>query len=421
MNLKQGDKILFILAVLLLAVVLVFKIASGGGAARMKRVNLVFTQLKESEWGEAGISSLIEEYEKLHPEVSIRQNLKSYDEILNTEAAAGSAAALAGETEDIIVMEGRYLAEFIGAGTFGSLDSYLHSETPLEEWVLPLVSSMDVLFYNINILKAAGFDRPPQDRAEFLRYVQAVSDNSSGDGKGGNDKGGPNKKYGAALALNPADSRGVYRDVFSWIWAAGALLVHDGVPDFSDKQAGDTLAFLAQLDKGGLLAPNSFTVTGKQRLDEFAAGKIAMMTGSVQDIAKVKDRMKDPFGITLIPGPANYTGKPAFGLSVWYAGISRKSEHPDEAWAFLLYLRENGVAIAEQIRAVPGSLPREGFIAPYIGSDPYYSKAGDMYEAADLVQELTAVPGIRELEKVVREELAKMFAKNQETAIQKKQ
>jgi multiple sugar transport system substrate-binding protein len=220
----------------------------------------------------------------------------------------------------------------------------------------------------------------------------------------------------------------VYRDILSWIWAAGASVVRDGAGtnggafDFSDKPVADTLAFLAQLDREGLLAPHSFTVTGEQRLNEFTAGKIAMMTGSIRDIAKVRERMKDgSFGVTLIPGPAGYTGKPVFGLSVWYAGIGRKSGHPDEAWAFLFYLRENSAVLAEQIRAVPGGLPREGFIAPYIESDPYYSKVRDMYEAADLVQELTAVPGIRELEKAVREELAKMFAESQGPVIQKKQ
>jgi multiple sugar transport system substrate-binding protein len=416
MNIKQGDKIIFILALGLLAAVLVFKIGSGG-AAKKEKVNLVFTQLRESEWGEGGLSSLIEEYEKLRPGVRIRQNLKSYDEILDEAGAAEAAAA----GPDIIAMDGRYLAEFIEAGIFSSLDSYLHSETPLEEWVLPLVSSMDVLFYNIDMLKAAGFDRPPRDRAEFLRYAQAVSDDSGG------GKGGPNKKYGAALALSPADPRGVCQDIFSWIWAAGALVLPGAAintpraaPDFSSKPAADTLAFLAQLDREGLLAPQSFTATRQQRLDEFTAGKIAMMTGSVRDIARARERMKDgSFGITLIPGPAGYTGKPVFGLSVWYAGIGR-SEHPDEAWAFLLYLRENSVMLAEQIRAVPGSLSREGFIAPYIGSDPYYSKAWDMYEATDLVQELTAAPGIRELEKAVRDKLEKKFAEGQGSAIQKK-
>ncbi|GHV89740.1 sugar ABC transporter substrate-binding protein [Spirochaetia bacterium] len=407
MNIKKGDKILLVLAVFLLAAGLVFRIGFRG-AAKAKRVNLVFTQLRESAWGEDGLNSLIEEYEKLHPEVKIRQEIRGYDEIraISTDAAGEETAG-----PDLIAMEGRYLAEFIKAKTFSSLDSYLHSETPLEEWVLPLVSSMDVLFYNIDILKTAGFDRPPRNRAEFLLYAQTVS--------GG--KRGADKQYGAALALGPAENRGMYRDVFSWIWASGALLTREGVPDTGSKQVADTLAFLAQLNREGLLAPKSFDATGPQRLDEFAAGKIAMMTGSVQDIARVRDRMKEgSFGVTLIPGPADYAGKPVFGLSVWYAGIRAGGKHPDEAWAFLLYLRENGVTIAEQIRAVPGSLPREGFIAPYIGSDPYYSKAWDMYEAADLVQELTGFPKVRELETSVREELVKLFAAALTTA-QKRQ
>ncbi|GHV86902.1 sugar ABC transporter substrate-binding protein [Spirochaetia bacterium] len=414
MNIKRSDKILIILIILLIAAALVFRIGfrsggnSQGGAAKTEKVNLVFTQPQESEWDENLISSLIEEYETLHPEVSIRWQPLTYNELRDARTAiaaadtAGTEFAAEGRSSlpDIIVMEGPYLAEFIEAETFRSLAAYLPPETPIEEWALPLVSSMDVLFYNIDILKAAGFDRPPRDRREFLRYAQAVSN--------GNE--GPAKKYGAALALGPAEIRGVYRDVFSWIWAAGARLIRDGAPDLDDRQVKDTLAFLAQLNREGCLAPQSFIATGAERLDEFAAGKIAMMTGSVQDIARVREGMEDgSFGVTLIPGPAGYAGKPIFGLSVWYAGISRRSEHPDEARNFLFYLREKGALIAEQIRAVPGS---NGQAAPYITEDPFYAKVWDMYEAADLVQELAAFPKTRELENAVREELVKLFAEN---------
>ncbi|GHU91674.1 sugar ABC transporter substrate-binding protein [Spirochaetia bacterium] len=406
MKIKKGDLVILILIVVLIAAGLLIRngVKSGGGA-KTKRVDLVFTQLKESEWEEGALSSLIEEYEGLHPEVSIREQPQGYDEIMAASAAAwaGEAEAAVKETgPDILVMDGRYLSEFIKAEMFGSLETYIHSETPLEKQALPLFSSMDVLFYNIDILKAAGFDKPPRDRREFLAYAQGVSKGNDGAGQ-----------YGAALALSPADARGVYRDVLSWIWAAGAAVTKDGAPDFSGRAITDTLAFLAQLEKEGLLAPQSFTATGAQRLEEFAGGKIAMMIGSVQDIAKVSEKMQDgAFGITVIPGPADNALKPVFGLSTWYAGIGAGSKHPAEAWAFLLYLRENSGRLAEQIRAVPGS----GADAVYITAESLYAKAWDMYEAADPVQELTAFPKIRELESAVREELAKLFADGQSSA-----
>jgi multiple sugar transport system substrate-binding protein len=416
MSMKRTDMVLCIIAILLIAAGLVFRSRSvsgaGGGRTKIERVNLVFTQLRESELGEGAIAALIEEYEKLHPEISIIQQPRSYDEILDASTAAitveaETASRGSGFSQDapadIIAMDGRYLAEFIKTG-FASLAPYLTPATPLEEWAIPLVSSIDVLFYNIDILKAAGFDRPPRNRAEFLRYAQAVSGGGTGAGK----------KYGAALALSPEDPRGIYRDVFSWIWASGALLIHGGAPEFGGSRITDTLSFLAQLNQEGLLAPQSFTATGQRRLDEFAAGKIAMMVGSVGDIAALSGRMgAGAFGVTLIPGPADYAGKPVFGLSVWYAGISRRSGHPREAWAFLLYLRENSARLAEQIRAVPGS---SGSAAPYIESDPQYSKVWDLYEAADVVQEFTAFPKTRELENAVRDELAWMFAEHQSAA-----
>jgi multiple sugar transport system substrate-binding protein len=260
---------------------------------------------------------------------------------------------------------------------------------------------MDLLFYNIDLLKEVGFERPPGTRADYLLYAQALR-----------RKGENTGVYGSALGLSPEDSRGVYRDIFSWIWASGILLVQDGKLDFNGRSLNAALDFLAALEKDGLLAPGSFEKTGNQRLTEFTNGKIGMMIASVRDIPQVQEKMGDSFGITRIPEPETYSGKPIFGLSAWYGGISRQSPRQDQAWTFLLFLKENSDLLTEQLQTVPGN----GESASFRPEDPLYSKAWDIYEGADLVQELLGFPGEKILEEAMRRELEVMFRENRDAA-----
>jgi multiple sugar transport system substrate-binding protein len=286
-----------------------------------------------------------------------------------------------------------------------SLNSYIRTENGVDLRAIPLVSFMDMLFYNIELLKDAGFDRPPKTRDEFLAFAKAVS-------QAGISGAGP---YGAALGLSPGDPQALRRDVFSWIWAAGGepgSLEQDTAPVFGSRIAADILVFLAQLNKDESLAPGSFEKTGAERLDEFAAGKIALIIASVKDIPLLRKKMGDTaFGATAIPGPA-LPGKTGLALSSIYAGISAASVHPDESWNFLLFLAEKSPAFSAKFKAVPGSFPgifpdpnNTAAAEDYISNDPLYSKARDIFESAELVQGYAGQFHNEEFERRAREEL----------------
>jgi len=237
------------------------------------------------------------------------------------------------------------------------------------QWALPLMSFMDLLFYNIDILQAANFDRPPKTRAEFLAAARAVVR--------ANER--QNAVYSFALDL----SQGPRRNIYPWIWAAGGEItthVSNEQPVLS-RAALDTIAFFGQLHSEGLLYPGP--ETGARQMAEFAEGKIAMITGSARDIAFLQ-RHSLNFGITAIPGTTQ--GKNRLGLSQIYAGISSDCALPDEAWNFLSFIAENGPVLAETLTAIPGSLPA-AFPGDYIVKNPLYSKAWDIFEAAEIVDD----------------------------------
>jgi multiple sugar transport system substrate-binding protein len=389
-NIKKLDRYLFIAAVLVLSGFTAVRLA-GKVLDKNQKITLSFTQFLDRGLGDDTLASLIAEFEERNPGIRIRVDPRPHAE--QNQPGAGEPPKKGENPAGVLIFDEGLINAFLQRDLLVSLNPYVQSGPDSDQRVIPLISFMDLLFYNIDLLKAAGFDRPPKTRAEFLDRAKAL----------------PAGVYGAALALSPEDRRGIRRDVFSWIRAAGAPVFRDGRPDFQSRAVTETLDFLGRLNREGLLSPGTFTKTGAQKTGEFARGRVAMMIGSMEDIPFLREQMGDSaFGVTLIPGPAGYAGKPVIGPSFWYAGISSSCKHPDEAWTFLAFLAEKSPLLAAQARAVPGSGHSPG---NYIEEDPLYSKAWDIYEAADVVRDFP--PGFSrtdDLETILREELAALFA-----------
>jgi multiple sugar transport system substrate-binding protein len=391
---KKFERRLFAAALIVLGVLAVFGLlAQRAGPGRK---TLSFTHFLGESLDRETLVSLVREFEDRNPNIRIR---------LDRERGGGAGEnAGPGFSADIVVFDEGRINAFVRQGLLAALDPYIRpdqSAAAPDQRALPLVSFMDLLFYNVDALRAAGFDRPPKTRAEFLACARAAG--------GGTD--GAAGVFGAALAFSPEDPRGIRRDFFSWIWAAGFSLVREGKADFSARPVTEALEFLRRLNAEGLLSPGAFDKTGAEKAEEFASGKIAMMIGSVEDLPYIRTRLGDrAFGITLIPGPEDYAGRPVIGPSQWYAGISAGCPSPDEAWAFLAFLAEKSPFLAAQVRAVPGADASGGGPGDYIRKDEFYSKAWDIYEAAEVIQEFSGFPGGDELETIIREELALLFS-----------
>ena len=256
-----------------------------------------------------------------------------------------------------------------------------------------LVSFMDLLFYNIDILTEAGFDRPPKTRQEFLAFAAAVSGETAG----------------AALSLSPADRQALSRDIFSWIWAGGGNLL-----SVNNRAFIADLNFFGALNSGGALAPRVFDTTGDQRLREFAAGRIAMMIASTRAIPYLRDKMGDgAFGITTIPASGG-AGKYSVCLSGIYAGLSVNCEYPAEAYSFLEFLAEKSPLFCAHLKAVPGMVS-DLIPGDYVKGDPFYSKAWDIFESSAIVEGFSGKPGAQEYENAFMEEI-RIFLETGRTA-----
>jgi len=368
-NGRQVNIFLFITALAVLALAVIFALfAAGkprGTAGGAKRTNISISPQCIDLFGMDTISALIQEFEDQNPGLRI--------------LTADQKAALDTGGCDIV---------FFDDGAFRSLinDSYINTVT--------LVSFMDVFVYNIDILKAANCDRPPKTRAEFLTAARAVADIN---------KVSPGQKTVSAFALglSQADTAALRRDFYPWVWMNGGDINSIEI----SRQVADIISFFGLLNREGLLSPGTFEKTGTQRLEEFAEGKIAMMTASMRDITFLRSNGIN-FDITAIPASA--PGKNRLGLSNIYAGINGDCALPDEASIFLDFIVEKSHILAEALGAVPGSFPNI-FSGEYIAQDPLFSKAWDIFQMADIVEYKPEEPLEEEVNRIIREKLAEAF------------
>jgi ABC-type glycerol-3-phosphate transport system substrate-binding protein len=329
-----------------------------------QRINITISPQGRILFGDETLNALIREFEEQNPGLRIQ--------------------VAPDEQADIVF--------FDDSGLNGlANNAYLHVET--------LVSFMDLFFYNIDILKTVKLDRPPKTRAEFLAAARAVAKS---------DTNPPRQEevFPFALGLDPSDPMALRRDFYPWVWTNGGGIPPLGTSEENEKlprPLTEIIAFFEQLNREELLAPETFEKTGTQRLKEFAEGKIAMITASARDISFVHNNANGiTFGITTIPSTSQ--GKTRMGLLYIYAGINSACTIPDEAGIFLKFIAEKSQVLAEALGAVPGSFPI-AFPGEYIVEDPLYSKAWDIFEAADIVEYKPSQLFEAEIDRIIREKL----------------
>lgn len=370
---------------------------------KAKQITLLLSSNSLDLFGSELTEILLQEFNENNPDIIIRYNEED-------------------EAADILIFDDGGFNAYIDAGALADLTVYYYHKEEIDEsenyqfdisaheavqFAIPLVSFMNMLFYNIDILTAVDFVNPPRTRSDFLSYARTVSRRNL-----------PAADIsGAAIGLNPEDRQSLSRDIFSWIWAAGGNFWSEGErPAFNVRSMTNDLTFFGTLNREGLFAPEIFLRTGSQQIEEFANGKIAMMIASTRVIPYLRKKMGDSaFGITTIPD-AGTGGRYNISLSSIHTGISADSLHPEEAWRFIEFIAGKSALLCAELQAVPGSMFN---LIPgdYVKDDPFYSKAWDIFEASQIVQGFSGKPDGQEYETIFFEEL-RIFLEGSRTAQQ---
>ncbi|MDR2864039.1 MAG: extracellular solute-binding protein [Spirochaetaceae bacterium] len=353
------DKIIFVSA---LAVLLIALCLSPKEIFRITNTNLVLSLSFERLIEEDGFKEIIREFEGQNRTVSVK---------------------ISNGNPDIMI--------------FDPLFRETSCENQQIEDERTLVSGIIPLFYNISLLKRAGFDRPPKDREAFLSVCRKFKqDAGAAYAKG---------KYPFSFSDN------IFYSVLPWFYAAGLRENNGESFNWTSRTAIETFSFLNTLNKEGLVDPASLENSQAIILDDFLAGKSAMMIRPVSDLKRIKKtKVPEDFNISTIPYPAEYKGKPVFNMSVLHIAVASDSIHKDQALLFVSFLEENRNKLAALTGIIPGSVSgtvsREQLSAD---KDPVLEKARILFEAADIIDDSKEFKEAENFERVFKDELKKMW------------
>ncbi|MCL2374032.1 MAG: extracellular solute-binding protein [Treponema sp.] len=368
---KLGDNVLFAigLAVLITAIIYSWHRRDREPAA----ANIVFAQWWQEDLQANTLQNIIAEFELIHQGIRVILAEQSYEDLrfdLFNPARSGEGQD---PRPDVIALDALWVPKLLEMNVIESPQA-------------PILSFIYVLYYNVEILAAAGLTRPPRTRTEFLAAARAVH----ADGQA------------AALGFAAGTPRGVFDSAYPWIWAAGAQLMRDRNPVAAAAPITQSLAFLASLNNEGLIAPNVFSADRKEMLDDFISGRTAFMIAPTKYIALAREHMGDEnFSITAVPVLDNQAGQPFFASVEWTAGVYSGSAHPEAAQAFAAFLARSARAISYH---AGGSVPASPV------PDPLYSKVWEIALAGETAEDFSGIAGEYDLEEIFREELISLFA-----------
>lgn len=271
--------------------------AAGGAGSPVDNVTITtpqevtFWHVSTQTQGE-NLQKMVDQFNSTHPNIKVKAEFAgNYTDIRKKILAAVTA----GTTPDVAVAYPNQVAEYANAGKIVALDDYINSAkygfSPADVKDLyaaflavdrnptqgnKLMSlrtspSMEVMFYNIDMLKSLGFDgTPPKTWDDFAKMCKAAQ------AKG---------KKGYAISVSASTLAG-------WIFSRGGdVISSDGkTPMLTSKEAVDSLTWLKDLVDNGCAYQIAQAYADQT---DFANGNVLFTFGSTAGLPYYRDAIQD--------------------------------------------------------------------------------------------------------------------------------
>lgn len=279
----------------------------------------------------AALEQFAAEYNAMQSEINIVCTYISREELMKQY----TIGAVSGELPDIGMVDSPDMASYISLGVFEDITPEMKEWADLSQFYEgPLSSCMDsdgniygipnnsnclALAYNVDMLKAAGFDNPPATWEEFEKVCEAVSKPDEG-------------IFGYSMCAIGTEE-GTFQFI-PWLYGAGASVTKTSSPE-----AAQALDFLAGLVNKGYMSKEVVNWTQGDAYNAFCAGKAAMMESGTWQIATFDKDINGAFEYKIALLPKNgETGNYATVIGGENFGVCAGSEARDECIKFLQYM-----------------------------------------------------------------------------------
>lgn len=387
----MNKKILIIGGIVLAVLIIVLIIVLSSGGKKDDGTNTPSNTITLQYWGlwepEAVMKPLITKFENANPGIKIQYTQKTftqYEQNVFTRIEQGATAQT--PAPDIFRMNNTWLPKFQKylypmPASIMSTQQFSDTFYPTavsdltgndgKIYAMPLEIDGLVLFYNKKMLKDAGYDTPPTD---WDTFIEAAKKMTKTDGSG--------KITTAGAALGSAKNIKHSVDIMNLIFLQNNVEILNS--------AQDTVTLNTTRGQTAITFYSDFTNKHKtwssdlrSDLEMFYSGNLAMFFGpSWRAFDIIQSAPSLEFGMAKVPQIPN---NPEVNYAMYWAeAVSKRSEHPAEAWKFIKFLSEN----TQQKQFFQSSMENgmRAFGEPYsrvdlkteISGNPYLSAIADM-------------------------------------------
>lgn len=279
------------------------------------------------------LKEMVARFERENPEIKIELvGMGNYDAL--AQKLLGAVAVKSPPT--IAQMYENWTSQLHAAGQLEYLEDYIRGPNGLtneeladiypgilenNRWdekilTLPFNKSVPVYYYNVEMLRQAGYDSFPRTWSEFRKMCKKLVRRK------------PDGSISTWATANGTD-----------IWIFGSMLFQregrflrqeDGEPEFNSQLGVEILSFQVNLIlKDSVQTPAS----GRNPMEDFLMGRIATLTGSSTWRAPIVGEEKFPVGMAPIP----FEGQPAAIIYGTNIGMFKKASQAEKnaAWQFI--------------------------------------------------------------------------------------
>jgi len=379
----------------------------GGGvvgvpsAAPAQVVTIKYLEWITPQVGEPAMKSIIDAFQQAHPDIQVERITMPFGPVHDKVIVLNAAKDL----PDVINMNLPWTIEFARAGILEPLNSYLRQadaawvhqlvKAPMMPWkgnvyLLPLTSIPFVLFYNTDLLHAAGYSAPPRTWDEWRAMAVKMTIPAQ-------------HQYGMAGTLaDKSPYNGAAQEVYPLIYQQGAMTLKNGRANINSPQAVKAVQFFVDLvNKYRVYAPGTLTNMESDKVEAFAAGQIGFMVENVAFVSTLRSRNAN-LHFAVAPLPKGVTT--GTRLTGWNLGLSAQSAHKAAAWAFMQYLTspQTNATLAAAAQQLPGNLAAT---YPAMLSDPMLKVAAAVMKDPRVMAEDAVTPQYTDLQRILVEHL----------------
>jgi multiple sugar transport system substrate-binding protein len=307
--------------------------------------------MKQASYQEGDVQAMTDEFMAANPGVNVELDFVSYEALhdkIVTAAASGAG------TYDVVLMDCIWPAEFASAGFIVDVTDRLSEEMMADifpgaleavtyqgrRYGMPWVNDVLYFYYNDAMLAEAGFDAPPKTWTEVREMSMAAKEQGLVEY--------PFIEYfqqdeGLTIAYS------YYLQAFG-----GKFFNEDNSPAFNSPEGIAALQYLVDGMNDEMYNPSSLESTYEEVRRAFSQGNSLFSVNWAYQLNLANDPAESQIAgnakIALMPGEAIPSATINGGMGL---AVTADSEHPEEAWDYILFLASKPI----QKRYSANSLP----------------------------------------------------------------